>query len=128
MNGSRPVTTTFRYGKKLVNAGIAGIRSGQDSARGKQSLSTLAAEAARSSLALAAVGAGVGLLSLCLGQRRNRLAKAVALGTLGSALGFAAGFSWKTRKVTSSVAHSTARELRKARDEHWLERHPIDYA
>jgi hypothetical protein len=128
MNRSRPVTSTLHYGKKLVNAGITGVRSGQDSARGEQKLSTLAAEAARSSLALAAVGAGAGLLGLCLSQRRNRLAKVVALGTLGSALGFVAGFSWKTRKVTSSVARSTARELRRARDEHWLERHPIDYA
>jgi len=68
------------------------------------------------------------LLSSCLAPRRNRLSNAFALGTLGSALGFCAGFSWKTRKVASSVAQSAARELRIVRDEHWLERNPIDYA
>jgi len=47
---------------------------------------------------------------------------------VGSVLGFFAGFSWKTRNVTSSVALFAARELRKARDERWLELNPIDYA
>ncbi|MFZ1134693.1 MAG: hypothetical protein WAN69_07095 [Candidatus Korobacteraceae bacterium] len=128
MTHPQSVTSTVRYGKKLVNAGITGIRTGQNSARGEQKLSTLAARAARNSLALAAVGACVGLLRSYLGHRRNRVSNALALGTLGSALGFVAGFGWKTRNVTSSVAHSTARELRKARDEHWLESNPIDYA
>lgn len=128
MNHSPSVTRTARYGRKLVKAGITGIRSGQDFARGEQSLFALAAQAARGSLVLAAVGACIGLLRSQLTDRRSRPANAIALGILGSAIGFAAGFSWKTRKVTSSVAHSTARELRKARDEHWLERNPIDYA
>lgn len=128
MTHPQSVTSTVRYGKKLVNAGITGIRTGQNSARGEQKLSTLAARAARNSLALAAVGACVGLLRSYLGHRRNRVSNALALGTLGSALGFVAVFGWKTRNVTSSVAHSTARELRKARDEHWLESNPIDYA
>lgn len=128
MNHSPSVTRTARYGRKLVKAGITGIRSGQDFARGEQSLFALAAQAARGSLVLAAVGACIGLLRSQLTDRRSRPANAITLGILGSAIGFAAGFSWKTRKVTSSVAHSTARELRKARDEHWLERNPIDYA
>jgi hypothetical protein len=128
MNRSQSIPGTVRYGRKLVSAGMNGIRSGQDSARGEESLSTLAAEAARGSLALAVVGACVGLLPSYFGHRRNRIARAVVLGTVGSALGFCVGFSWKTRKITFSVAHSAARELRKARDEHWLERNPIDYA
>ncbi len=128
MTHPQSVTSTVRYGRKLVNAGITGIRTGQDSVRGERPLSALAVEAARNSLALAAVGACVGLLRFYVGHRRNRVASAVALGTLGSALGFCVGFGWKTRNVTSSVAHSAARELRKARDEHWLESNPIDYA
>ena len=91
-------------------------------------MTALAAGAARGSLALAAVGACLGLLACYLMDRRKRPATAFALGVLGSALGFCAGFGWRTRKVTSSVARSTVRELRKARDEHWLEMNPIDYA
>ena len=128
MNHSLSTTSRVRYGRKLVNAGFSGIRSGQDTARGDQRLSALAAKAAQSSISLAAVGACVGLLSSCLMRRRSRTSSAVVLGALGSAIGFFAGFGWKTRSVTSSVAHSTARELRRARDEHWLELNPIDYA
>lgn len=128
MNRSQTVTSPVGYGRKLLNAGIAGIRSGQDSARGEQPLSTIATEAAQGSLTLAAMGACVGLVSSCLLHRRNSLSKAVVLGSVGSALGFFAGFSWKTRSVTSSMAQAAARELRKARDERWLELNPIDYA
>ncbi len=128
MNHEQSVAGNIRYGRKLVNAGINGIRSGQDSARGERPLSRVAADAAQGSFAMAAVGACVGLLTSCLVPRRNRLSQAIALGSVGSALGFLAGFSWKTRDVTSSVAYSAAREVRRARDEHWLELHPIDYA
>ena len=120
--------SSVKYGRKLVNAGITGIRNGQDLARGEQSLSKIAAEAARDSLALAAIGACIGLLRSQFAEKRDRPAKALALGAIGSVLGFCVGFGWKTRKVTSSVAHSTARELRRTRDEHWLELNPIDYA
>lgn len=128
MSRSQTTTSTVRYGRKLVNAGIAGIRNGQDAARGDHSLSTVAAEAAQGSLRFALLGAGVGLLSSCLMGRRRRWLEAIALGSLGSALGFVAGFGWKTRTVTSNVMNSTAKELRRARDEHWLELNPIDYA
>jgi len=128
MNRSQSLTNSVRYGRKLVSAGITGVRTGQDSARGEQRLSKVAAEAAQGSLALAAVGACAGLMSSCLMRRDKRFANAVILGGVGSALGFLAGFSWKTRKVTSSVACSAARELGKVRDSHWLELHPIDYA
>lgn len=128
MNRSQSLTSSVRYGRKLVRAGITGIRDGQDSVRGERPLSAIAAEAAQGSLTLAAVGACAGLLSSCLLHRGKRFANAVVLGSVGSALGFFAGFSWKTRDVTSSVARSASRELGKARDEHWLELHPIDYA
>jgi hypothetical protein len=127
MNHPR-AATPVEYGQKLVNAGITGIRTGQDSARGEESLRKIAADAARDSLALAAIGACIGLLQSQFAEKRDRRAKALALGALGSVLGFCVGFGWKTRKVTSSVAHSTARELRRVRDEHWLELNPIDYA
>ena len=123
-----PAASRVKYGRKLVNAGITGVRSGQDSARGEQSLSKIAADAARDSLALAAIGACIGLLRSQFVQKRDRPSQALALGAIGSVIGFCVGFGWKTRKVTSSVAHSTARELRRVRDEHWLELNPIDYA
>jgi hypothetical protein len=77
---------------------------------------------------MAAVGAALGVLPALLVRRRPRVSSVIALGALCSAAGFCLGFSWKTRKVTSSLAHSTMREVRRAKDEHWLELNPIDYA
>ena len=128
MNNSQSATSTVRYGRKLVTAGITGIRNGQDSARGDQPLAAIAVNAAQDALGAAAIGACLGMLSSCLMRRSKSLSNAIALGTLGSAVGFIAGFGWKTRNVSLNVAHSTAREIRKARDEHWLELNPIDYA
>lgn len=128
MNHSLAQTGAVRYGRNLVSAGIAGIRRGQDAARGDQQLSAIAVDAAQRSLGLAVVGACVGLVTSCLIRGRKRMSNAIALGAVGSFVGFAAGFSWTTRKVTSNVVHSTAKEIRRARDEHWLELNPIDYA
>ena len=55
-------------------------------------------------------------------------AKTVACGLVGSAIGFVAGFAWKTRDLTEGMAHSAAKQMGVVRDQHWLERHPIDYA
>jgi len=126
MNGTASINT-FAYGRKLIHAGIAGIRNGQQDL-GPHSVSDCMVAAVPDSFKLAVVGACLGFLPGLLIKRRSRVATAVALGAAGSLLGFCAGFTWKTRKVTSSLAHSALREVRKVNDEHWLERHPIDYA
>jgi hypothetical protein len=114
------------YGRKLVDAGIAGIRAGHkdfDPAKA----SSLMAHSAEESLKLAALGACLGVLPSLL-QRRSRVAHAMIFSTIGGLLGFTAGFSWKTRRLTSSLAHSAMHELHRVQDEHWLEANPIDYA
>jgi|SRR5580698_9429663 hypothetical protein len=115
------------YGRKLVHAGISGIRSGYrefDPALA----SALVANSAEQSLKLAFTGACLGILPAVVLARRSRTASSILFGTLGSVLGFAVGFSWKTRPLTSKLAHSALHEVRRAKDEHWLETNPIDYA
>ena len=119
-------TSTFTYGRKLVNAGLRGVRNGRDTFD-PQLASALVKSSAEESLKLAALGACLGMLPALL-VRRHRTATAVACGALGSALGFCAGFSWKTRDLTSTLAHSAMREVRRVNDERWLEKHPVDYA
>jgi hypothetical protein len=114
------------YGRKLVSAGISGVRSGHQTFD-PQRASALIASSAEESLKLAAFGACLGLLPMVM-RRQSRGKSAVVLGALGSVLGFFAGFSWKTRKLTSSLAQSAMHEVHRAQDEHWLETNPIDYA
>ena len=120
-------TSTFTYGRKLVNAGLRGVRNGRDTFD-PQLASALVKSSAEESLKLAALGACLGMLPALLVRGRRRTATAVACGAVGSALGFCAGFSWKTRGLTSTLAHSAMREVRRVNDERWLEKHPVDYA
>jgi hypothetical protein len=72
---------------------------------------------------VAAIGACAGLLRF---HRRNIL-RTVAYGLAGSAIGFVAGFTWKTRDLTASMARSALKEIGSVRDEHWIEKHPVNY-
>lgn len=128
MKSIESMTNKVAYGRKLANAGLTGIRTGQQTAFPDQPFSALVVESLRDSLILAAVGACLGLLRPYVTRRHNRLPRALAGGAIGSALGFCAGFAWKTRAATSGLVHSARKEMDRVRDEHWLEMNPIDYA
>jgi hypothetical protein len=127
MNPTQSATTRLAYGRKLVTAGISGVRTGHHSFD-PQLASALINNSAEESLKLAAIGACLGMLPAMMIRGRSRHKSAVACVALGSALGFCASFSWKTRKLTSSLAHSAMHEVHRVRDEHGLETNPIDYA
>ncbi len=122
------VETYLRYGRSLANSGAAGMRTGRDAYLKGVPLGKVLTQKARASLGLAAIGACAGLLQCMVSSRGRRIPKTLALGAVGSAIGFLAGFTWKTRDLTSSMVHGAAKNMGSARDEHWLERHPIDYA
>jgi hypothetical protein len=52
----------------------------------------------------------------------------VAFGLVGGAIGFMASLIWENRRFTASVVSGALKNIGKVRDEHWLEKHPIDYA
>ena len=118
--------SSLAYGRELVSAGISGIRIGEHEF-GEESMESLVTTSARDSVKTALAGAFLALIPL-MARRRRCLSRAIALGALGSAVGFCAGFGWKTRSVASCLAHSAAKEVGRVRDQHWLEHHPIDYA
>ena len=120
-------TTTVEYGRKLINAGVNGIRNGHTEFT-PQKAHALVARSAAESAQIALAGACLAVVPGCLLARRSRAANAMLFGAVGSVLGFVAAFSWKTRSLSSSLAHSAAKEVRRAKDEHWLERNPVDYA
>lgn len=116
------------YGEKLVNSGIEGARSGGEAFLNGESLTPFLSESVRSALRPAALGACLGVLSSYPGSRQKSLGKVLAFGLLGGAIGFGAGVVWESRRLVASAANGAVRNIGKVRDEHWLAKHPIDYA
>lgn len=118
------------YGRKLMNSALEGARSGEDEFldREEEALAPYLSDSARQALAPAAVGAYLGLVGGCLSRGRRTTGKVLACTLLGGAIGFGAGLLWDSRQFTRSVASGAWKRLNKTRDDHWLKKHPIDYA
>ena len=116
------------YGRELLHSGIDGARSGREAFLQGESLTPFLGDSVRSALMPAALGACIGLLGSCPGQRQKSIGRALAFGLLGSAIGLGAGVAWESRRLTASATRSALRGMGRVRDEHWLTRHPIDYA
>lgn len=127
MTADKKVRNRLQYGRTLVHSGLSGLRNGRDSHLHGQPLSGVLTESARGALGLAVIGTCAALIGSCF-SHRERKAKAVGYGVAGSVIGLAVGLAWKTRELTSSMGRSALKEIGTARDEHWLQTHPIDYA
>lgn len=128
MNVTEWVGENLEYGRKLVNTGLEGAQAGGEAALGDERLPAVLAESAPGSLGLAALGAGVGLVCSYLGNKRKLSKESVVFGLLGAVTGLLVGLGWSTRHVTNGIAVGAMKNINMARDEHWLDRHPIDYA
>lgn len=115
------------YGRRLLDSGIEGARSGQEAFLSGKSLTPYLSQSAQGAWLPAVLGACIGLLS-SYSANREKSARALACGLLGGAIGLGAGLAWESRRLTASVAESAWRSIDKVRDEHWLDKHPIDYA
>jgi len=116
------------YGRKLVDSAVDGARTGEDRFLKEAPLVPFLNESARRSLAPAVVGACLGVLSGYLGKERRSTTSALADGLLGGAIGFGVGMIWENRQLTASVVFDAWKSVGNARDEHWFEKNPIDYA
>jgi hypothetical protein len=68
------------------------------------------------------------MLTGCPKDHHRSLARIVTSGVFGGLVGLAAGVVWDTRLLAASAAGGALARIEKVRDEHWLERNPIDYA
>ncbi len=118
----------FEYGRKVLHSALEGGRRGGEAFLEGKSLTPLLSEGVRHALKPAAVGACIGLLGSYPGDHRRSISRALTFSLLGWVIGLGAGVVWKTRGLTECVASNAFRNIGKVRDEHWLERHPIDYA
>jgi hypothetical protein len=116
------------YGRRLLDSGIEGARSGEEAFLDGESLTPFLTESVSSALIPAALGACIGVLSSYPGYREKSITRALVYGLLGGAIGLGAGLAWESRRLTASVAGGALRNIGRVRDEHWLSKHPIDYA
>ncbi len=120
--------SNLHYGRKLLDSGLQGARSGERAFLHGGRLTPYLNRSVRIALAPAALGACLGLIGSHPGSRHRSAARAFAFGVLGCVIGFGAGVAWKSRGLAASVASGAIRDIGRVRDEHWLDRHPIDYA
>ena len=110
------------YPRALVQAGLAGLRSGEFEA---DRCGPEFAVASRSALKAAVVAAGIGLLASNVRQNPRR---AVRNALTFAGITFCADFCWNSRDVSRRALTAVRKEMSHARDQHWLELNPIDYA
>jgi hypothetical protein len=117
-----------RYGRDVLTAGLEGIHSGREAFLNGKPLTPFLSESARKALKPAALGACLGISGGCTGNWRRSVDRILALGFVGGAIGFGLGLAWQNRHLTAEAASGALKKIGKVRDEHWFERHPIDYA
>jgi len=116
------------YGRKLFNSGMEGARSGREAFLHGGSFAPFLGQSVRSAWKPAAFGVCLGVLASRSGKHQHSATRAVACGLLGGAIGFAVGIAWQSRCLVASVFSAAFGSIEKVRDEHWLEKNPIDYA
>ena len=115
------------YGRKILDSGLEGARSGREAFLSGRDLAPYLGESVRKALIPAAVGVCIGVLGSYAGDRRRSIGELLTFGLLGGVMGFGTGVAWESRRLTASAANGVLRNIHKVRDEHWLEKHPVAY-
>ena|ERR1022692_3115652 len=116
------------YGRKILDSGLAGARSGREAFLNGTLITPFLSDAARNALMPTTVGVLLGFLGSYPGSQRRSTGRALGFALLGGLVGLGAGIAWQSRSLTACVAESAWKSIGRVRDEHWLERNPIDYA
>ena len=116
------------YGRKVLDSGLEGVRSGREEFLLGKPLKPFLEESVRKSWKIALAGAVLGALGASRGNRNRSIGRTFAFGLLGGAIGFATGVAWESRRLTESAAGAALKNIHKVRDDHWAEKHPVAYA
>ena len=123
------IVSSIEFGKALVEHGVAGAREGRREYLQAHSVRSILSQSARKSgLPAAAIGVIACALPMCIAPKPRRLKNSLAYVLAGAAAGFLAGLAWGARDIAAVMTRSARKQLNAARDEHWLQEHPIDYA
>jgi hypothetical protein len=118
----------LEYGLRVLDSGLEGAHSGEEAYLNGKPFTPSFSDSVRKAVKPAALGALLGVLTSCPGNRQRSVSRTMAFGLVGGAIGFVASLLWENRRLTASVASGALKNIAKVRDEHWLEKHPIDYA
>ena len=121
------IESEVKYGRKVLDAGLEGTRSGREAFLKGRPLTPYLNNSFRKAVIPAAVGTCIGALGSAAGRNRST-GRVLAFALLGGAIGFGLGFAWESRRLTFSALANAFKKIDKVRDDHWFERHPIDYA
>ncbi len=128
MNLGRQVKANLDYGKKLVISGFEGAAQGRTAFLDGDPLSPFLTDAALRAWKQATIGACIGLLGGYFNRRHKTAGRAVAFSAIGGIIGFGAGLTWRTQRLTTSMGQGAVKNVNAVRDQHWLDRNPINYA
>ncbi len=128
MNVTEWVGENLEYARDLVSTALDGAKDGHSTVPAENQFPKVLVKSAPSSLGLAVLGAGVGILCSYLGNKKKLTAESALFGALGGVAGLLIGAGWSSRQATNGIATGAMKNINTARDAHWLERHPIDYA
>ena len=117
--------TNADYGRKLFNSGLEGARSGREAFLHGGSFAPFLGESVRRALKPAALGVCLGLF---FPREHRKFSRGFVCGIVGGTIGFALGVGWQTRRLAATMTSAALGSMEKVRDEHWLEKNPIDYA
>jgi hypothetical protein len=128
MEPRHKIVSSINFGKTLVERGVSGAREGAQEYLKDHSLRSIMFQVARESVMLAAIGATASVLPVYLASQRKRPKNSLAYAISGLGLILLSGFAWGTRDIAGVMTCSARKQLHAARDEHWLQQNPVDYA
>ena len=116
--------SNLAYVGDLVRAGVDGVAT----ARREQENSMFASPVPALACASTLIGAGIGVLTARVGMKQKSPRSLAIGGLIGSIAGLSAALAWASRDLAGPAAQKAAQFVGAARDAHWLENHPINYA
>ncbi len=122
METSRRIKSDLNYAKQLVGAGWEGVASARKDAP------LFAPPLLNSAWLPMAAGAAVGIAGTRWAAKRKDASGLAVAALVGTIVGFGVAVAWASRGFTTSAARNASRRVSAARDQHWLEQNPIDYA
>ena len=127
MSITEKIKSNIAYGQELVESGVEGANEARKATLKAPETVDMVTAAAQESWQGATIGVLAGAIFGVLTDDRKPLRGVITGGLLGAVAGFAGSFAWKTRPLTSSMVHGASKRIGTVRNQHWLEKNPINY-